>query len=170
VRQAILAIACLLAAPASAAPIPVVAPTSIDLAPTQTLIAFSIDPNGTPVSAFQLDLSALVAGLTVVSITPEPGINGSGGISGGDWIGGFNAVFGTDQLALFPVGTVLVEGLVGGTPLVLEGTSYFVDDLFNLIPVGPLDVATVVATPEPGASSLVALGLAAIALRRRRRS
>lgn len=166
-----LAAVLLLALPASADPILSVTPTSIALSPTQTVLSFSVDPNGTDIAGLQLNLSALASGLVITSIQSLDGeISASGPtLVGGDYLAGFIGGFLVNRSAPFSVGTVTVEGLTPGTPLVLEGTSYFTDAGFNDIFVGPIDVATVVTTPEPTSIALVTLGLVGLFAARRKR-
>jgi hypothetical protein len=65
----------LAALPAAAAPILTVAPSSIELSPTQTVLALEVDPNGTPVSTLLFNLSSLATGIEIVNIlSAEPGI------------------------------------------------------------------------------------------------
>jgi hypothetical protein len=157
------------ALPAAAAPILTVSPSSIDLSPTQTVLTFEVDPNGTPVSTLLFNLSCLALGAEIVGIqSAEPGIiNVSGpALVGGDYQASFSGFFFPDRIAGFTVGTVTVEGFTLGTPLVLNGE--FTDALFNTILIGPTNVA-VVGVPEPGTAPLVLLGLLGLAALRRTR-
>jgi hypothetical protein len=162
------AILLLLAAlPATAAPILTVTPSAIDLSPTQTLLTFEVDPNGTPVSTLLFNLSSLETDVEIVGIaSAEPGIiNVSGpALAGGQYQASFSGFFFPDRAASFSVGTLTVEGLTPGGPLVLSGE--FTDALFNTIPIGPTNVA-VVGTPEPATALLFSLGLLGLAALRR---
>jgi hypothetical protein len=157
----------LMALPAAAAPILTVTPSSIDLSPTQTLLTFEVDPNGTPVSTLLFNLSSLETDVEIVGIaSAEPGIiNVSGPVlAGGQYQASFSAFFFPERVLSFGVGTLTVEGLTPGGPLVLSGE--FTDALFNTYPIGPTDVAAV-STPEPATALLFGLGLLGlIALRR----
>jgi hypothetical protein len=156
----------LLAQTASAVPILIVSPSTIDLSPAQTLLTFEVDPNGTPLSALVLNLSALASGLEIVDITAiDVEIIDSGPVLvGGDYLASFGGTFGTDRISIITVGTVLLEGSVPGTPLVVTGN--FTDSLFVDIPVGPTDVAVVI--PEPGTLGLLSLGVLGLVTVRRR--
>lgn len=164
------AIVLLLAAlPAAADPILSVTPSSIDLAPTQTVLTFAVDPNGTLVSTLLFNLSSVASGLGIVGIqSAEPGIITVSGpmLVGGDYQASFSAFFFPDRIASFTVGTVTVEGFTSGTPLVLRGE--FTDALFNTILIDPTNVA-LVGVPEPGTAALVSLGLLGLAALRRGR-
>lgn len=157
----------LAALPAAAAPILMVSPSSIDLSPTETVLTFEVDPNGTPVSTLLFNLRCLASGAEIVGIqSAEPGIiNVSGpALVGGDYQASFSAFFFPDRVASFTVGTLTVEGFAPGTPLVLSGE--FTDVSFNTIPIGPINVA-VVGVPEPGTAVLLSLGLLGLAALRR---
>lgn len=162
------AILLLLAAlPAAAAPILTVTPSTINLSPTQTVLTFEVDPNGTPVSTLLFNLSSLETDIEIVGIaSAEPGIiNVSGpALVGGQYQASFSGFFFPDRVANFSVGTLTVEGLTPGGPLVLSGE--FTDSLFNTIPIAPTNVA-VVGTPEPATAPLFSLGLLGLAALRR---
>jgi hypothetical protein len=151
----------------AAAPILTVTPSAIDLSPTQTLLTFEVDPNGTPVSTLLFNLSSLETDVEIVSVTSaEPGIiNVSGpALAGGQYQASFSGFFFPERVASFSVGTLTVEGLTPGGPLVLSGE--FTDALFNTYPIGPTSVAAV-STPEPATAILFSLGLLGlVALRR----
>ena len=156
-----------MALPVAAAPILTVTPSSIDLSPAQTLLTFEVDPNGTPVSTLLFNLSSLETDVEIVGIdSAEPGIiNVSGpALAGGQYQASFSAFFFPDRVVSFEVGTLTVEGLTPGGPLVLNGE--FTDALFNTYPIGPTDVA-VVSTPEPATAVLFSLGLLGLAALRR---
>jgi hypothetical protein len=158
----------LAALPATAAPILTVAPSSIELSPTQTVLTLEVDPNGTPVSTLLFNLSSLATGIEIVNIlSAEPGIiNVSGpALAGGEYQASFSALFFPDRVTSFTVGTLTVEGFTPGSPLVLSGE--FTDAFFNTIPIGPTDVA-VVGAPEPATAVLFSLGLLGLAALRRR--
>jgi len=157
---------CLLALPASAAPILNMTTSSIALSPTQTSITFSVDPNGTPLAAIVVNLSSLASGLQIVSIASlDAEIFTSGPSLGGDLAGFFGGPFALDRTLPFDLGTVTLEGFTAGTPLVAGGN--FTDSTLSDIFFGPTSGATVV--PEPTTSSLLCLGLLALAVRRRSR-
>jgi hypothetical protein len=166
----LVAVSLILAAlPAAAAPILTVTPSSIDLSPTPTVLTFEVDPNGTPVSTFLFNLSALATDVEIAGIqSAEPGIiNVSGpALVAGDYQASFSALFFPDRIASFSVGTLTVEGFTAGTPLVLNGE--FTDSFFNTIPIGPTNVAFV-GVPEPGTAALLSLGFLGLATLRRRR-
>jgi hypothetical protein len=158
----------LAAFPTAAAPILTVSPSSIDFSPTQTLLTFEVDPNGTPVSTLLFNLSCLASGAEIVDIqSAEAGIMNVSGpaLVGGDYQASFSAFFLPDRAAGFTVGTLTMEGFTLGTPLVLSGE--FTDAFFNTIPIGPMNVA-VVSVPEPRTAVLVSLGLFGLAALRRR--
>ena len=158
----------LVALPAAAAPILTVAPSSIDFSPTQTVLTFEVDPNGTPLSSLLFNFSSLATGVEIVDIvSAEPGIiNVSGpALVGGDYQASFSALFFPDRIASFTVGTLTVEGFTLDSPLVLSGE--FTDSFFNTIPIGPTNVA-LVGVPEPGTAALLSLGLLGVAALRRR--
>jgi hypothetical protein len=159
------AVLLVLAIPASGAPILSATPSTIALSPTQTVITFAVDPNDTPLAALVFNLSALASGLEIVGIQSLDAqiITSGPALVGGDYLAGFAGTFFPDRSAPFTVGTVTVEGLTPGTPLVLSGN--FTDSSFNDIPVGPSDVAIVM--PEPTALALLSLGLLGLALMRR---
>jgi hypothetical protein len=168
-RHSILNAALLLLAafPAAAAPILTVTPSSIDLSPTQTLLTFEVDPNGTAVSTLLFNLSSLETDVEIVGITSaEPGfINVSGpALVGGQYQASFSGFFFPERLASFSVGTLAVEGFTPNGPLVLNGE--FTDALFNTYPIGPTNVA-VVGVPEPATALLFSLGLLGLAALRR---
>jgi hypothetical protein len=169
-RKALLAVVASwgLALHASADPILNVSTASIAESPTQTVITFSVDPNGTPVSALVLNFSALASGLTIVTGSSLDGdiAFSPPQLNAGNWEAGFGGLFLTDQTTPFDVGTLTLEGLVSGTPLVVSGN--FTDGLFNDIPIGPSNVAVV--TPEPQSAALLALGIALLAFGRRGRA
>ena len=169
-RNLLLAVVCSLglAFPAAAAPLLGVSTASIAESPTQTVITFSVDPNGTDLSGLVLNFSALASGLEIVAIASLDGQIATSGPApvSGDWVAGFGGTFLVDRSAPFTVGTLTLEGFVSGTPLVASGN--FTDSLFNDIPIGPSNVAVV--TPEPHSASLLALGFALLALGRRGRS
>ena len=165
----ITAFLCLATLPAVAAPILTVTPSSIGLSPTQNVLTFDVDPNGTEISTLLFNLSSLASGLEIVGIqSAEPGIIIVSGPSlvGSEYQASFSAFFFPDRVASFTVGTLTVEGLTLGTPLVLSGE--FTDSLFNTIVINPTNVA-VVGVPEPGTAALVALGLVGLAALRRGR-
>src|SRR4029450_584137 len=122
-----------------------------------TVITFDVDPNGTPLSAVLINLSSLASGLAMLSIlTSDPDVVTSDPtLVGSDYHAGFVATFDFDRSSPFTVGTLTVEGLTAGTPLVASGN--YTDSGFNDIFFGPSDVATVV--PEPGSAGLLSLGL-----------
>lgn len=152
--------------PAAAAPILTVTPGSIAQSPTQTVLNFDVDPNGTPVSTLLFNLSSDAAGLEIVGIqSAEPGnilVSGPA-IAGSEFQASFSAFFFPDRVDSFAVGTLTVEGLIGGTPLVLNGE--FTDPSFNTISIGPSNVSFV-AMPEPNTAILVSLGLLFLGSRR----
>jgi hypothetical protein len=143
-----------------------VTPSTIPLAPTQTVITFEVDPNGTPLVGLLLNLSALASGLEIVGIDSlDVDIIFSGpSLVGGDYVAGFAGNFFPDRTTPFIVGTVTVQGFTPGTPLVASGN--FTDSGFNDIPIGPSNVA-VVEAPEPKGIALLSLGLLALAAHRR---
>ncbi|HEY5658453.1 MAG TPA: PEP-CTERM sorting domain-containing protein [Myxococcota bacterium] len=158
----------LAAFPAAAAPILTIAPSAIDLSPTQTLLTLEVDPNGTAVSTLLFNLSSAATDIEIVGIaSAEPGIiNVSGpALVGGDYQASFSAFFFPDRIANFSVGTLTVEGFTAGTSLMLSGE--FTDALFNTFAIGPTDVA-IVGTPEPGTAGLLSLGILGLAVARRR--
>jgi hypothetical protein len=147
-----------------------VTPSTIPLSPTQIVLDFDVDPNGTPLAGVTFFLESLAAGLEIVDVQGgDAEILGSSGLNGGNYEGSFIGVFGSDRSAPFSVGTVTLEGLTPGTPLVLLGSSSFLDSGFNDIFIGPLNVANVVSTPEPGTAALLGLGIAGLAAVGRRR-
>jgi len=151
--------------PAAAAPILTVTPSSIAESPTQTVLTFDVDPNGTPVSTLLFNLSSIAAGLEIVGIqSAEPGtiVVSGPAIMGSEFQASFSAFFFPDRVDSFAVGTLTVEGLIAGTPLVLNGE--FTDPLFNTISIGPENVA-IVAMPEPNTVTLVSLGLLGLGFR-----
>jgi len=157
----------LTALPAAAAPILTVAPSSIELSPTQTALTLEVDPNGTPISTLLFNLSSVATGLEIVDIvSAEPGIiNVSGpALAGGEYQASFSAFFFPDRVSSFSVGTLTLEGFAPGSPLVLSGE--FTDATFNTIPIAPTDVA-VVGVPEPATAALFSLGLLGLAALRR---
>ncbi len=156
----------LAAVPAAATPILTVAPSAIVESPTQTVLTFDVDPNGTLVSTLLFNLSSLATGLEIVGIqSAEPGIIIVSGpaLVGSDYQASFSAFFFPDRVDSFTVGTLTVEGFTAGTPLVLNGE--FTDPLFNTIAIGPTSIA-VVMVPEPGTAILFSLGLLGLAFRR----
>ena len=154
--------------PAGAAPVLDVTPTAVALSPTQTLLTLRVDPNGTALTSLVFDLSALASGLEIVaaaSLAPDV-VAEAPSLSGGDWIAGFTALFAGERTAPFDVGTLTLEGLVAGTPLVLSGGYTGAAPGFADLPVAPSAIATVV--PEPAAGALLAQGLLLLAARGRR--
>jgi hypothetical protein len=157
-----------LSLPASAAPILNVSTSAIADSPTQTVITFSVNPNGTPLAGLVLNFWALASGLEIVDIaSSEPGIILESGpaLAGSDWVAGFAGNFFPDRSAPFTLGTLTLEGFVPGTPLVASGN--FTDSGFNDILIGPSNVAIV--TPEPQSAALLAFGIALLAFGRRSR-
>jgi len=170
-RSISLAIILLVAAlPAAADPILTVTPSSVALSPTQTVLTFEVDPNGTEVSTLLFNVTALASGLEIVAIgSAEPGIINTSGptLASGEYQASFSAFFFPERLTSFVVGTLIVEGFTLGTPLEVSGE--FTDSLFNTYVI-PLTSVAVVGAPEPGTASLVSLGLVALAALGRRRS
>jgi hypothetical protein len=156
----------LAALPAAATPILTLTPSAIAQSPTQTVLTFDVDPNGTPVSTLLFNLSSLATDLEIMGIqSAEPGtiIVSGPALVGSDYQASFSAFFFPDRVDSFTVGTLTVEGFTPGTPLVLSGE--FTDPLFNTIAIGPTNIA-VVMVPEPGTATLVSLGLLGLAFRR----
>lgn len=154
---------------AAAAPILTVTPSLIDFSPTQTVLTFEVDPNGTPVSTLLFNVSSFATDIEIVSIvSAEPGIIIASGpaLVGGDYQASLSAFFFPDRSASFTVGTLTVEGFTLGSPLVLSGE--FTDSLLNTIPIGPTNVAFV-GVPEPRTAALLSLGLLGVAALRRTR-
>jgi hypothetical protein len=155
----------LLAAASSADPILTPSTDQIATSPTQTVISFEVDTNGTPLSALILSFSSLASGLTMLAVSPTDAEIGSSGpsLSGGDWIGSLGGTFTVDRTGLILVGSLTLEGLVHGTPLLVTGS--YTDDFFVTIPITPMNIAFVV--PEPDSLVLLGLGLVALASRGR---
>lgn len=158
----------LLPLPASAVPLLTWSTSSIALSPTTTDITFDVDPNGTPLAGVTLYLSALATGLEIVSIQSSDAEIATSGpaLNSGNYEASFVGGFLVDRSGPFTVGTVTVEGFTPGTPLVLLGTSYYLDAGFSVIPIPQQDVATV-ATPEPTSAALLSLGILVLAGLRR---
>jgi hypothetical protein len=170
-RKSILSAALLVwvAVPAAAAPILTITPSTIALAPAQTVLTIDVDPNGTLVSTLLFNFSSLATGLEIVGVSSaEPGIIVVSGPAFVDpnYQASFSGFFFPERAAAFTAGTLTVRGTTAGTPLVVSGE--FTDSLFNTIPIAPMAVALV--SPEPGTASLVALGLLGLAFRGGRRS
>jgi hypothetical protein len=142
-----------------------VASVSLDpgMAGPATALTLTVDPNGTPLSAFVLNFAVDPSGIELVSFTSsfsssfDP-VSGLFGVAGS---------FGTDQEDPFEIGTLELFGLSAGTELILTAGSNYTDAGYNDILVGPLTVGAVV--PEPATGLLVALGTLALAAARRLR-
>jgi len=158
-----------LASGASAAPIIRASTDSIALSDSTT-ISFEVDTNDTTLAGLQLVFTALATGLTIEAVQrTDDAITAIGpALDAGMWQATLQGFFSPARLpgTTIQVGTVTVRGLEPGTPLVL--TAELTPLVGDPIVMGPDAVATVV--PEPRTVSLVALGVAALAIAGRRRS
>jgi hypothetical protein len=87
-----------------------------------TAIDVSIDPNGFVMSAFLLKFSVVPSDINLVSVTAASGITASGEAGGSQF--SFGATFSTNQTDPFSVGTITVQGCVGGGQMVLAQQTY----------------------------------------------
>ena len=157
----------LTAAPASAIPLVSGSPNQVSEGSSPT-ITISVDPNGTPVGAFNLIFSfSSVSDMSFDSFTCLSGLLCSTSSTGFSVNGEFASAALTTPL---DIADVLVTGInVGGQLLLNSGSNFTNFDTFQDIPVGPQVVAEVIAVPEPGTFLLLGSGVLGVLGRRIRR-
>ena len=124
-----------------------------------TAIDVSIDPNGFVMAAFVLKFSVVPSEINLVSVAGATGITASGGAGGSQF--SFGATFSTNQTTSFPVGTITVQGCVGGGQMVLTQQTY-TDGDFNDTDVTTAVIAATVAGggPSPTPTNTIEVPLA----------
>lgn len=129
---------------ALAAPIVTFTPNTLTAGAGNTVISITFDPNGSQVSGLNLSFTMASSDITFVSVSPVPGINGSGNANGFS----FTASFQTNQTVPFPIGSVTLAGVTVGA-FVTDSNSTFDDENFNSLALALGNVITVVAGPSP---------------------
>jgi MYXO-CTERM domain-containing protein len=110
-----------------------------------TAVDVSVDPNGFVLAAFVLEFGVAPSEINLVSVVGASGITASGSAGGAQF--SFGATFSTNQTASFPVGTITVQGCVGGGQMLLAKQTYTDGDTFEDTVV---TTAVVAATVAPG--------------------
>jgi len=112
-----------------------------------TAIDVSIDPNGFVMAAFTIAFSVVPSEINLVSVTGASGISASGQPGGSQF--SFGATFSTNQTTSFSVGTITVQGCVGGGQMVLASQAYTDADFNDTNITTPSTAATVAGGGGP---------------------